>query len=432
VHYLQQAGENALWRSAYRQAENYLTQSLALLQSLPDTPERARHELAGQLMLSRALMLTRGHGAPEVEDVLVRARTLGQWVGDTAAHFRVQRGLWTVSLIRADLHQAHEFSNELLHLAHQQQDADLLANAHAAIGTTSLYRGDFPAARAHVEKSLACYDLRQPQDVDARYEFPNRQVYNNVYLSKTLWILGYPQQALASLDAARHLAQELVHPFNLAIVLDFATELHQLRGEVEAVQTQSEALLALAQAQDLRQWVAWAQTMQGWVLAMQGRRTAGITQMWEGMAAWRAAGDELDRPRLLGLLADLCRRDGQAAEGLHVLSEALALMDTTAERWYEAELYRLKGELLLHAAGSGRRADCAPEACFQQALAIARSQQAKSWELRAATSLARHWQSQGKRQDAYALLAPVYEWFTEGCDTADVQEAKVLLHACGE
>ncbi len=432
VHYLHQAGENAFWRSAYRQAANHLTQSLELLQSLPDTVERARHELAGRLMLSRVLMLTRGGGAQEVEEVLVRARTLGQQVGDTITHFRVLRGLWTVSLMRADLHQAHEFSNALLHLAHQQQDADLLANAHAAIGATSLYRGDFPAARAHVEQSLACYDLRQPQDVDARYEFPNRQVYNNVYLSKTLWILGYPQQALASLDAARHLAQELVHPFNLAIVLDFATELHQLRGEVQAVQTQSEALLALAQAQDLRQWVAWAQTMQGWVLAMQGKCTAGITQMWEGMAAWRAAGDELDRPRLLGLLADLLRRDRQAAEGLRVLSEALALMDTTAERWYEAELYRLKGELLRQVEGGIRRAECTPEACFQQALAIARSQQAKSWELRAAMSLNRLWQSQGKRQDAYDLLAPVCGWFTEGFDTADVQEAKALLHELGE
>lgn len=432
AHYLYQAGENALWRSAYGQAETYLSQSLELLQTLPDTAERARHELAGRLMLSRALMLTRGHGTSEVEDVLSRARALCQQVGDTTAHFRVQRGLWTVYLIRADLHQAHEISTELLHLAHQRQDADFLAAAHAAIGTTLLYRGDFPTARAQLEKSLADYGLRQSQDVDARYEFPSRQVFNNAYLSKALWILGYPQQALARLAAAHRLAQELAHPFNLAFVLDFAISLYQLRGEVQAVQTQSEALLALAQAQELPQWVAWAQTMQGWALAMQGRQTAGITQMREGMAAWRAAGDELDRPRLLGLLADLCRQDGQAAEGLQILTEALALMDPTAERWYEAELSRLKGELLRRAPGTCHLADGTPERSFQTALEIARTQQAKSWELRVATSLARLWQSQGNRDEARELLAPVYSWFTEGFDTTDLIDAKALLDELSE
>jgi predicted ATPase len=228
------------------------------------------------------------------------------------------------------------------------------------------------------------------------------------------------------------LAYELAHPFNLAFVLDFAAGLHQLRGEVAAVQTQSEALLALAQAQDLPSWVAWAQTLQGWAVAMQGRCTAGIVQMREGIASWRAAGGELDRPWLLGLRADLYCQNGQAEAGLRVLAEALALLDTTAERWCEAELYRLKGELLLQAEHGVQRTECTPEACLQQALEIARCQQAKSWELRAATSLARLWLSQGKRQEASDLLASVYGWFTEGFDTADVQEAKALLHELEE
>ena len=167
--------------------------------------------------------------------------------------------------------------------------------------------------------------------------------------------------------------------------------------------------------------------MQGWALAMQGRRTAGIIQMWEGLAAWRSAGSELDRPWLLGLIADLSGRDGRTAEGLHILSEALALIDTTAERWYEAELYRLKGALLRMTDGGRPMADDPPEVCFQKALEIARHQQSKSLELRAATSLANVWQSQGNRNEAHELLAPVYNWVTEGFDTVDLREAKRLL-----
>jgi len=220
------------------------------------------------------------------------------------------------------------------------------------------------------------------------------------------------------------LAQQSAHPFSLGFALSGSAVFHQFRLEMQAVQEHAEAAIRLAKEQRFPYWMAFGAMLRGWVLVCQGQTREGIEQMHQSMQAFRATGAELGRPYFLALLAEAYETTGQLEEGLTVLAQALALVDTTGERWYESELYRLKGELLLQQ-HSDNQAEA--ENSFHQAIAIAQNQQAKSLELRATTSLARLWQQQGKRQEAHDLLAPIYGWFTEGFDTSDLQDAKALL-----
>jgi predicted ATPase len=245
----------------------------------------------------------------------------------------------------------------------------------------------------------------------------------------TLWYLGYPDQGLTRSHEALTLAQQSAHPFSLAFALNIAAIVHQLRREVRFTQERAEAAISLSKEQGFPHWRAMGCILCGWALAQQGQAQEGLEQLHQGLRAFRATGAEILRPYFLALLAEAHGAMGQPAEGLAVLTEALALVETTGERWYEPELYRLKGALLLQQS-SDNQAEA--ETCFQHAITIAQSQQAKSWELRAATSLARLWQQQGKRQEAHDLLAPVYNWFTEGFDTADLLEAKALLDVLSE
>jgi adenylate cyclase len=336
--------------------------------------------------------------------------------------------LLTVALARAELPTARTLSEQLLCIAQRQHDPVLFAGAYSESGRILLFLGELLAAREHLEQGLAYYNPQQHHSLDFRYTAVPAGVRCWVSLGWTLWLLGYPEQALTSVHTARALAQQLSHPVGLASALDFAVGLHQLRREVQAVQERAEELKTFAHGQALPLWGAWGTVLQGWTLVLQAHSAIGMAQMWTGLAAWRAMGLELNRPWLLALIAEAYSQAGQAEEGLVVLAEALTLVDKTNERWYEAKLYRLKGELLRTHAGLQRRVEAAEEN-FRQALSIARRQQAKSWELRAALSLSRLLQQQGKRAEAHELLAPIYGWFTEGFDTADLQDAKVLLEA---
>jgi predicted ATPase len=248
----------------------------------------------------------------------------------------------------------------------------------------------------------------------------------HIYAAWTLWYLGYPDQALARSHEAVTLAQQVAHPFSLVVALSTAALFHQIRREVRGTQERAEAAHILAKEQNFPYWMAMGSILHGWALARQGQAQEGIEQINQSVMAWRATGAETTRPYYLVLLAEAYRTTGELEEGLTVLTEALTLVDTTGERWYEPELHRLKGELLLPQSSSNQTE---AESCFHHAIAVAQNQQAKSFELRTATSLARLWQQQGKRQEAHDLLAPVYGWFTEGFDTADLQEAKALLDA---
>jgi predicted ATPase len=239
-----------------------------------------------------------------------------------------------------------------------------------------------------------------------------------------IWMLGYPDQARESILEALTLAQELTHPFSLGFALSMAAVIHQFVREAQAVQERAEALMTLSTEQGFPYYLAFGTILRGWALTAQGEAVEGIAQMRQGLVAYRATGAELHRPHFLSLLAEAEGEVRQPEEGLMVLVEALAIVDNTGERNWEAEVHRRKGELLLMQ--QGQKVGEAEE-CFRKALDTARGQQAKSLELRAATSLSRLWQQQGKRNEARQMLSEIYGWFTEGLDTADLKEAKVLL-----
>ena len=251
------------------------------------------------------------------------------------------------------------------------------------------------------------------------------QGVDSEYVSWSLWLRGYPEQALRKADEALTLAQALGNPFVCSQALVFVALFHQYRREIPAMWERVEAAIALASEHAYIQQWAWGMVLRGWA---DTDRTAGITQMRQGLDTLLAIGTVSWRPYLLALFAEGHGAVGRLAEALNIFDEALGLVEKNEQRLQEAELYRLRGELLLKQSVSDKQQ---AEACFHQALATARRQQAKSWELRAAMSLARLWQQQGKRAAARELLEPIYGWFTEGFDTADLQEARALLEELG-
>jgi predicted ATPase len=423
IPYWQLAGQQAIERSANLEAISHLTQGLEVLQTLPETAERLQHELTFRLALGASLMAAKGYGAVEVEQCYTRAWELSRQVEESPQLFPVLWGLHRFYLLRAAYQTARELGGQLLSLAQRVHDPALLLEAHRALGQTLIWEGEFPRARAHLEQGLTLYDAQQHRSHAFLYG-RDPGVDCASYTAWVLWFLGYPDQALQRTDEALTLARELAPPFSLAFALDFAGVLHNFRREGQATQAQAEAAMALATEQGFPHWFALGTILRGWALAEQGEE--GTAQIRQGMAAWQAAGAELARPYFLGLLAEACVHGGQGEEGLSAVAEALATVHKTGERFYEADLYRLRGELLL---ARSTRQTAEAETCFHQALDVARRQQAKSWELRAAMSLSRLWQRQDKRAVARELLAPIYGWFTEGFDTVDLQDAKALLEA---
>jgi predicted ATPase len=407
-------------RSAYVEAVAHCTTGLDVLRTLPDTPTRARHELEMQLTLGQALGNTKGFAAPETGHAFARARELCQQVGDAPRLFVILAGLRSFYWIRGELQTARRLAEECLALAQHQPDPARLLEAHQGLGITLYRLGELVPARAHLEQGIALYTPQQDQSLPLHAPLGLR-CFN--YAALTLWTLGYPDQALMRLHEALAHAQELSHPYSLARGLSYAALLHGHRWEWSTAQERAEAALALSTAQGFGYWVGYATFQRGWALAAQGQGEEGIAQMGQGLAAIRATG-AVGSPHVLAKLAEAYGGIGQAEEGLHRLAEALAAMDKTGERCDEAELCRIKGELLLRQAVPDATQ---AEACLQQALAVAHHQQAKSLELRAAMSLSRLWQQQGKHAEAQQLLAEIYGWFSEGFDTADLQEAKTLL-----
>jgi adenylate cyclase len=301
----------------------------------------------------------------------------------------------------------------------------MLLAAHRALGTTLFHLGAVAAAHTHLVQGMALYDPQQHRASVFLYG-EDVGVICYSYASWTFWYLGYPDQGLARSHEAVSLAEQSVHPFSLGFVLNWAAVFHQFRREVRAAQDRAEATIRLAQEQGFPLWMAIGCILRGWALAQQGQAQEGIEQIKQGLIAYRATGAEIWRPYWLALLAEAHGALGEPETGLTVLTEILPPGDKRRKLWCEAELQRLKGELLLqHSLDSQAEA----ETCFAQAMTLAQDQSAKSWELRAATSLARLWQRQGKHNEARQVLGEVYDWFTEGFDTADLQEAKALLEA---
>jgi TOMM system kinase/cyclase fusion protein len=425
VPYWQRAGRRAIQRSASLEAISHFTKGLEVLKTLPETPERAQQELDLQIALGPALMNTKGPAASDVQRAYARARELCQQVGQTPQLFPVLWGLWYFHNGRAEHQTAQELGEQLLNLAQHIQDSALLVMAYRALGNTLYHLGELAPARVHLEQGMALYDSQQHRSLAFLYG-QDPAVICRAWDTLALWLLGYPDQALERIREALTQAREMAHLSSLAYALVWAALLHRFRREREAAQECAATAITLSTEQGFAAYLAWGKIMRGWVLAEQGQGAEGIAQIHEALAASRATGLQAVLPFHLALLAEVCRKVGYGEEGLRILAEALTLANSSGERNYEAELYRLKGELLLQqASGSSDEA----ETCFHQALDIAHHQSAKSLELRAAMSLSRLWQRQGKRAAAYELLAPVYGWFTERFDTADLREARALLDA---
>ncbi|WP_116323221.1 AAA family ATPase [Cupriavidus sp. P-10] len=429
VEYLQCAGQQAFQRSASLEAIRQLSAALAMLERLPDTPQRVQQELALQLDIGPAWMAARGYGAPEVEATYTRALALCEQVGEPSQLFSVQMGLRTYYQLRADYATAKELGERLLGLAENSQNPGMLMQAHFLRGVTLFRLGELGMAHTHVQQSVTLHDAEPPDGGTFLHGRDHPGMQGRRILALILWYLGYPDQAIKRSQEALILARAS-HPLGLAHTLAVTTELHQLRHEAQLAMDCAEAIVTLSTEQGFPLHLAWGTILQGWALASLGHSEEGIARMRRGLTAYQATGAQLGRSYFLALLAETYGNAGQAEAGQNTLVEAMAMLDRTGERYYEAELHRLKGELLVHepSARTDRSAgDDKAEVCFHKAIAVARHQRAMSLELRAVLSLARLWQRQGKTAAARQMLAEIRGSFTEGFDTADLWQAERLL-----
>ena len=427
VDYWQQAGERAIARSAYQEAIAHLTAGVEALMTLPETTNRSQRELDLCLILGPALMTLRGFGNAEVEQVYHRAHELCQrlQLDESPQFLQVLFGLCRVYIQHA-VHKTQAIAEQALSLAQRLEDLPMVVDAYYNLGTVLIIRGAFTASLEHYRQGLALAE-RLPANASIVAFGRTAYQYSLVFRSLTaqsLWFLGYPEQARQAIQETLPLAQEEAHPFTLSFIFFAATFIAHYRRDIASTVEHADTAAAFLRQHGFILWLGWMTVMKGWAWVAQGWAEDGREHIQQGMQTAFATDSVVYRPYFLALLAEAHGKLGQPEAALSFMDEALALVEQTGEHHHLAEIHRLKGEILL-----SQSSDSPPEAehCFHQGLDIARHQQAKSWELRAATSLARLWQSQGKRQDAYDLLAPVYGWFTEGFDTADLQDAKILL-----
>jgi predicted ATPase len=326
VPYWQRAGQQASDRSAYLEAVSHCTTGIELLKTLPETPARTQQSLTLYIALGAALLMTKGQSAPEVEQAYTQAHALCQQVGETPELVPVLYGLWRFYVLRPQLHTACELAETLLHLAQRTDDPALAVMAHYALGTTWLWRGALPAARQHLEDGSARYTPDQHRMPVFRMGH-DPGLACRAFAAWTLWLLGYPSQALACLHEASALVHALAHPFSLAFARCRAAFVFQLFRDVPAVHEQAEAAVVLSTEQDFAQWATSGTIFRGWALAMQGQGEAGIAQVHQGITAYRATGAALHVPYFCTLLADVCAHLGHAEDGLRALAEAHTLVE---------------------------------------------------------------------------------------------------------
>lgn len=425
------AGENALARAAHAEAIAHLTRALELRRGLGEAAKARRSEMALQLALGPAWIVAKGYAAPEVEQTYARALELCRKLGDTPELVRALKGLWNVRLVRAQLGAARELAAELLTRARAARDPALLTQAHAKLGETQFHVGDLGAARAHLDKALA---------LARRHRAPSRSRQDarvESYAGWTLWMTGYPDQARRRSAEALAEARALGHPHTRAFALGFAGFLHQFCGEVSRVAELAEEQWSVCIEHDIPYWHSWAAMLRGWVQGRQGRALTAVAAMREGLDAHRQTGAVVGVTHFLTVLAALHGQAGQIDDGLRVVDEALELARATRNGYYDPEIHRVHGDLLLRSRAAGAAAPQTSEdtdlqtaqLCFMTARELARRRSAKAFELRAATSLGRLWHERGAGDAARRELEPVYRWFTEGGDTADLEAARRLLAA---
>lgn len=431
VSYWLRAGQRASEHSAYQEAISHCTQGLALVPNLPESPERTQQELNLQLALGAGLLMTKGHGAQEVEAAYTRARALCYELGDTLALFPVLFGLWRFYAVKPELQMNSELGEQLLRLAESTQDPPLLVVSRYALGFSHLMLGNSADALYHLQQGTEHYDPSQREAAMFRAG-QDPGVVCQAYTAWALWLQGYSEQAQQHLDQALQLAQAIDHPFTLGFALDVAAILGQLSRDGRMTAQYAASAVEVSSEHGFALWLALANLMQGAAMLFDDPKKEleanALDIIRQGRGAWQAAGADLIGPFVCTLLAEVYQQLGQYDAGQRALDEAITLMDHTEERWWAAEVYRLKGVLVLYQ-DERETAPQEAEAHFQQALSIARRQQAKTLELRATTNLCQLWQQRGQSDQARQCLGDIYSWFTEGFDTADLREAKALLRS---
>ena len=427
ITYLGLAGQQAIQRSANEEGIPQLTNAIALLKTLPTTPEHTHQELTLHLTLGPALIATEGYATTAVENLYTRARALCEQVGNPSQLFSSIHGLCLSYLLRAEMQTARKLGEEGLRLAERVQDPLSLVEAHYLLGNVLQSMGESVPGLAHHEQAVGLYNSQQHHSYVLQYG-QDPGVICRIHLAICQWNLGYPDQARQSAQDAQAFAAETGHPYTMAYAQGYAALVHVFRRDAQSVREQAEAVAVLAMEQGFPNWLGFAAVLRGWALATLGHGEESIEVIREGIAAF-PEGQALMLPQLRGWLAEALGIIGHASEGLRLVQEARKRVEEIQEHYWAAELPRVEGELLLQSQIQGQksRVQAEAEGCFQRAIEVAQNQQSKSFELRAATSLARLWQGQGKRAEARDLLAPVYDWFTEGFDTADLKDAKAIL-----
>jgi predicted ATPase/DNA-binding SARP family transcriptional activator/predicted negative regulator of RcsB-dependent stress response len=420
IHYLHQAGEKAVQLSAYQEGITHLKRGLALLKTLPESPERDELELALQLSFGKAVT---GIPIPEWKNAYTRARELCLQMGDTSQLCRILGELSIFHYMRAEYHRARELEEEALSLAQQSGDLLMVAISHWYLGFVSFALGEFTTALDHIELMIAFYKPLDHHQSMVVLRGSDAGTSALSFAACCLWCLGYPEQALQRSQEALILARDHGHPFSLCDVVCYAgCRFNAMRRDAPALKQHAEQMVRIATENHFQAWMGTANMSHGEALILLGQVQEGETQLRAGMDYHLSIGDRCYLSEPYGFLAEGQVKAGQLEQAMTTLNEVLTLVNEIDERYWEAELYRLRGEIIL---SQGDEAEA--EANLYKAIQVARQQKARSWELRAATDLARLWGSQGKTEEAHALLAPVYEWFTEGFDTPDLISARTLL-----
>jgi predicted ATPase len=436
IHYSKLAGEHALRQSACREALGHFSKGLALLSKLTDSPARPLLELELELLVGRGstLIMADGYGAAGVDQVFGRARQLCQAIGDTPHWYRVLSGLAGYYVVRGAYRTTYEIGEHLLSIAKLQTDRGNQAESHLVLGLALTYLGRLSEARAHLGQGYALYDDQRDPSQLLRYR-EDAALACGAHSTWALWLGGYPERALATARESLARAQQLNHPFTLAFVLNFIAMLHGFRSEPSESRQYAEELVALSEAHGFAFFLAVGRMLEGSALLELAHDEAGVALLHQGWTSFRATGAVVASTYWRALLARAHAKAGQIDAALAMLSEGMAAAQSNEERWWEPELYRLRGELLTRNADAGSISDpesgtdlpATAEACFLKALTLARQNDAKSLELRAAMSLARSWAGGPRAAEGQQALAAAYDGFDEGHATPDLQHARQLL-----
>jgi adenylate cyclase len=420
IIYWQRAGEMCASASANVEAAHHFQQALELLLLQPTTTERDAQELQLRVASGGPLLITKGHGSPEVEATYTRARELSEALGDASHLIPSLFGLWRHFVGRGDCHASLDWGRQLLELSERSGNVPGQVLGHYALGYTLFCRGALEESLTHLETGAKLYDPSLRDALGFRLgQDPGVACLS--YGALTLWALGHPDAAMRRSQEAIELADALAHPFSRAYALSLAAQVAQLRGDAEATMALSERAIAISREQGFAVWLASPTIFRGWARAKAGELESGIEEMRNGIDAIRSAGMEMRRPLYLGLLIEGNIAAGRALEARELVDEAMSVISALGERWSESEQLRLAGDLCVDGDPGGA------EAKFNAALEISGGQGARAWQLRAAVSLARLWSTHGRTSEAVHLLRPIYDSFSEGFETTDLRLAKSLL-----